>query len=108
MIYSKAKIFVLIVLLIFFFSSCTQSNDATHPNIILILTDDKGWGDLSISGNANIETPNIDRLAETGVIFDRFFVSPVCSPTRAELLTGRHKPFEEGETLLLLLNGLYY
>lgn len=62
------------------------------PNIILILTDDQGWGDLSISGNTNLETPNIDRLAETGVTFDRFYVSPVCSPTRAEMLTGRYHP----------------
>lgn len=73
-------------------SSCNKSEKAAHPNIILILTDDQGWGDLSISGNTNLETPNIDRLAETGVTFDRFFVSPVCSPTRAELLTGRYHP----------------
>ncbi len=62
------------------------------PNIILILTDDQGWGDLSISGNINLNTPNIDQLAKTGVTFDRFFVSPVCSPTRAEILTGRYHP----------------
>jgi arylsulfatase A-like enzyme len=67
---------------------CSETKNR-HPNIILILTDDQGWGDLSISGNKNIETPNIDRLAETGVTFERFYVSPVCSPTRAELLTGR-------------------
>jgi arylsulfatase A-like enzyme len=73
-------------------SSCNKSEKAAHPNIILILTDDQGWGDLSISGNTNLETPNIDRLAETGVTFDRFYVSPVCSPTRAELLTGRYHP----------------
>ncbi len=60
------------------------------PNVILILTDDQGWGDLSLNGNLDITTPNIDQLGETGVQFDRFFVSPVCSPTRAEILTGRY------------------
>lgn len=54
------------------------------------MTDDQGWGDLSMNGNTNINTPNIDKLAETGIIFDRFYVCAVCSPTRAELLTGRY------------------
>ncbi len=90
MLHSKATLSVL--LLIVFFGSCNKSEKAAHPNIILILTDDQGWGDLSISGNTNIETPNIDRLAETGITFDRFYVSPVCSPTRAEMLTGRYHP----------------
>ncbi len=73
--------------------SLTQAGIAqpiTRPNIIVILTDDQGWGDLSINGNINLTTPNIDRLAKTGATLDRFYVSPVCSPTRAELLTGRH------------------
>ncbi|GAA0880276.1 arylsulfatase [Algoriphagus jejuensis] len=61
-----------------------------RPNIILILTDDQGWGDLSSSGNPDLSTPNIDLLAKNGVSFDKFYVSPVCSPTRAELLTGRY------------------
>ena len=70
--------------------SCTEQKNATQPNIILILSDDQGWGDLSCNGNTNIQTPNIDKLAETGVTFDRFYVCAVCSPTRAELLTGRY------------------
>ena len=64
--------------------------DAVRPNIVLILADDQGWGDLSVNGNTNISTPNIDKLAKTGVTFNRFYVCPVCSPTRAELLTGRY------------------
>ncbi len=60
------------------------------PNVVIILTDDQGWGDLSHSGNTNLSTPHIDRLAKQGVSFDRFYVQPVCSPTRAELLTGRY------------------
>jgi len=67
----------------------TEKN-AVRPNIVLILSDDQGWGDLSVNGNTNISTPNIDKLAKTGVTFNRFYVCPVCSPTRAELLTGRY------------------
>ena len=62
----------------------------TKPNVILIITDDQGWGDLSFNGNRNLKTPNIDALATNGVSFENFYVQPVCSPTRAELLTGRH------------------
>lgn len=82
----------ILILSAFVFSlfSCTNKRIKTQPNIIIILTDDQGWGDLSSNGNTNIETPNIDKLAETGVTFDRFYVCAVCSPTRAELLTGRY------------------
>ncbi len=62
------------------------------PNIVLILADDQGWGDLSASGNTDLKTPNIDAIATYGVSFDNFYVQPVCSPTRAELLTGRYFP----------------
>ncbi|MFQ5810500.1 MAG: arylsulfatase [Armatimonadota bacterium] len=63
-----------------------------RPNVVVILSDDQGWGDLSVHGNTNIETPNIDSLARDGAIFDRFYVCPVCAPTRAEFLTGRYHP----------------
>ncbi len=62
------------------------------PNILVILTDDQGWGDLSLHGNTNLATPHIDSLARDGAQFDRFYVCPVCSPTRAEFLTGRYHP----------------
>ena len=82
---------ILISFLLSIFISCNSNIDSqVHPNIILILTDDQGWGDLSLNGNEDLHTPNIDKIALNGVIFDRFFVSPVCSPTRAEILTGRH------------------
>ncbi|WP_245877996.1 arylsulfatase [Spirosoma fluviale] len=67
----------------------TSTANAT-PNVLFILTDDQGWGDLSLHGNRFVETPNIDRLAHSGAQFDRFFVSPLCAPTRASLLTGRY------------------
>jgi arylsulfatase A-like enzyme len=62
------------------------------PNVVVILADDQGWGDLGINGNTNLRTPHIDSLATGGARFDRFFVQPVCSPTRAEFLTGRWHP----------------
>jgi arylsulfatase A-like enzyme len=61
-----------------------------RPNVVVILADDQGWGDLSIHGNTNLATPEIDSLARDGALFDRFFVCAVCAPTRAEFLTGRY------------------
>lgn len=72
-------------------SACAGAADR-RPNVVVILTDDQGWGDLSLNGNQNLATPNLDRLGRNGVRFDRFFVSPVCAPTRAEFLTGRYHP----------------
>ncbi len=62
------------------------------PNVVILLADDQGWGDLSCHGNKNLATPQIDSLARDGAMFDRFYVCPVCSPTRAEFLTGRYHP----------------
>jgi arylsulfatase A-like enzyme len=66
--------------------------EAAPPNLVVFLADDAGWGDYSFSGNTQIATPNIDSIAEGGVSLDRFYVCPVCSPTRAEFLTGRYHP----------------
>ena len=70
----------------------THAAMAARPNVVVILADDQGWGDLSIHGNTNLSTPNIDSLSRDGALFDRFYVCPVCSPTRAEFLTGRYHP----------------
>ncbi|MFK7896152.1 MAG: arylsulfatase [Myxococcota bacterium] len=61
---------------------------AGQPNVVVILADDLGWADVGYHG-APIETPSIDRLAKEGVQFDRFYAAPICSPTRAALMTGR-------------------
>lgn len=62
-----------------------------RPNIVIVLADDLGYGDLSSFGAADLRTPHIDGIASAGVRFDRFYAnSPVCSPTRAALLTGRY------------------
>jgi arylsulfatase A-like enzyme len=81
-----------LLLLLLLLGCDTKKEDATmvkRPNIVLIMADDQGWGDLSISGNSNLSTPNIDALAQNGVSFENFYVQAVCSPTRAELLCGR-------------------
>lgn len=67
-----------------------QVSMVNHPNVVLILTDDQGWGDLGIHGNDMISTPAIDQMARSGAQFERFYVSPLCAPTRASLLTGRY------------------
>ncbi len=63
-----------------------------RPNIVIFLADDAGWGDYSRNGNTQVSTPHIDSIARGGVTLDRFFVCPVCAPTRAEFLTGRYHP----------------
>ncbi len=66
------------------------------PNIILCMTDDQGWGDVSYNGLKKIKTPNLDAMAAAGVRFNRFYAAhPSCSPTRASVMTGRH-PFRTG------------
>ena len=73
----------------------------SRPNVILIMTDDQGYGDLACHGNPLIKTPNLDRLYATSVRLTDFQVSPTCSPTRASLMTGRHE-FKSGVTHTIL------
>src|SRR5437763_4460068 len=63
---------------------------AAGPNIVLVMSDDQGFGDLGIHGNEKIQTPTLDRFGREGVQLTRFYVCPVCSPTRASLMTGRY------------------
>ena len=63
---------------------------AKRPNVLLIMTDDQGWGDVGCHGNEKIRTPTMDRLAADGVEMTQFYVQPVCAPTRACLMTGRY------------------
>jgi arylsulfatase A-like enzyme len=60
----------------------------SKPNVIVIMTDDQGYPELSIHGNPILKTPNLDKLAESSVRFGDFHVSPMCAPTRGQLLTG--------------------
>jgi arylsulfatase len=74
---------------------------ARRPNIIYVMTDDQGYGDIAAHGNPVIRTPNLDRLHAGSVRFTEFHASPTCSPTRAALLTGRHE-FRSGVTHTIL------
>lgn len=92
---TKSGIFKVLVLCGMIFSSCAQKSEPvsnTHPpNIILVMADDLGWGDVAYNGNPIAKTPHLDQMATEGVRLDRFYAaSPVCSPTRASCLTGRH------------------
>ncbi len=69
---------------------CFAQPASPQPNVLLIITDDQGYGDLGLHGNEHVRTPNVDRLGRESIRFERFFVSPLCAPTRASLLTGRY------------------
>lgn len=64
--------------------------EVQRPNVVLIITDDQGYGDLGITGNPHVKTPAIDNFARESIRFNQFYVSPVCAPTRASLMTGRY------------------
>ncbi|MGK6352453.1 arylsulfatase [Parapedobacter sp. DT-150] len=77
------------LLLLFSLWLPSYAQPVEKPNIVIILADDLGWGDVGYHGS-EIKTPNIDRLAREGVILDHFYTTPICSPTRAGLMTGRY------------------
>src|SRR4029079_11059911 len=69
----------------------SHAADADRPNIVFILADDLGWGDLGCFGQTKIKTPNLDRMAAEGMRFTNFYAGcAVCAPSRCALLTGRH------------------
>ena len=73
----------------------------SRPNIVLLITDDQGYGPIGKHGNSWINTPNLDKLYGQSTRFERFLVSPTCSPTRAALFSGRH-PMKNGITHTIL------
>ena len=82
---------LIILLLIFTLTSCKKTKNEEMPNIILIMTDDQGWGQTGYYNHPVLKTPNLDAMAENGLRFDRFYAgAPQCSPTRASVLTGRN------------------
>ncbi len=84
---------IYIFILLLALSACASVEDpeiTIAPNIILVMTDDQGYGDLGIHGNPFIRTPVLDSIARRSTRIDPFYVSPVCAPTRSSLMTGRH------------------
>ena len=84
----------------------SQAAEATKPNFVYIVADDLGWKDVGYHGS-DIKTPNIDRLAQTGARLEQFYAQPMCTPTRAALMTGRY-PFRYGlQTVVIPSSGTY-
>ena len=85
------------------FAVAHAQQTAPPPNIVFIVTDDMGFNDVSLHGSQQVPTPNIDSIAHAGVTLNRYYTQPVCSPTRATIMTGRHAihhgiylPFDHG------------
>src|SRR5262245_28326687 len=76
-------------------SIAVSAHAAGKPNIVHIVADDLGWKDVGFNGCTDIKTPNLDKLAAGGAKFTQFYVQPMCTPTRACLMTGRY-PFRYG------------
>src|SRR5882724_10708114 len=69
--------------------AASHAAETTKPNIVYIVADDLGWKDVGFHGS-DIRTPNIDRLAQTGARLEQYYAQPMCTPTRAALMTGRY------------------
>jgi arylsulfatase A-like enzyme len=94
----------LLLCLAAFLSAALQ---AAPPHILYIVADDLGWRDLGFHGSPDIKTPNLDKLAAEGARLERFYVQPMCTPTRAALMTGRY-PFRYGlQTIVIPSKGTY-
>ena len=97
--YFRSAVFVILLLIAFTARIAigkmlkSGASSKTQPHIVLILADDLGFNDVSYNGKLHgsaVQTPNIDRLALEGVILDNHYVQPICTPTRAQLMTGRY------------------
>src|SRR5688572_24827798 len=86
-----------LVALTLIWTVASAADSPKPPNIVLVMTDDQGYGDLSFTGNPILKTPHLDAFAQQSVRFTDFHVSPTCAPTRASLMTGRHE-FRSGVT----------
>ena len=86
----KRNLSLMLSLILLTLISCQNISQNHRPNIVLIMTDDQGWGQTGYNNHSVLETPNLDAMASNSIRFDRFYAAaPVCSPTRASVLTGR-------------------
>jgi len=88
---AAVKLYVVVSSLLVFWNSEATETASPPPNIVFILADDLGFRDVGFSGSTTIRTPTLDRLAYDGVRFDSYYVQPICSPTRSQLLSGRYQ-----------------
>ncbi|PYK71534.1 MAG: sulfatase [Verrucomicrobia bacterium] len=100
---------ILVTLAAFLASSANAQQPAANqkPNIVHIVADDLGWKDVGFNGCTDIKTPNLDKLAATGAKFTQFYVQPMCTPTRAALMTGRY-PFRYGLQTIVIPTAASY
>ena len=84
------KYFILMALLVGASTFCAYSKGAGKPNVVIVLADDQGYGDMAFTGNPAIKTPTIDKLRDQGTLLNNFHVDPTCAPTRSALMTGRY------------------
>ena len=92
---------ILFIFSLFILASQASNLKGSRPNIILIITDDQGYGPIGANGHPWIKTPNLNRMHGQSTRFDRFLVSPTCSPTRSAIMGGRH-PLKNGVTHTIL------
>ena len=89
----EIKVFVFVLIFIFCLLKVTANMETQSPNIVFILADDLGYNDIgyhAINGMSAVKTPHLDTLANEGVKLENYYVHPICSPSRSELMTGRH------------------
>jgi arylsulfatase len=97
LLHSSSRALLLLTVLLLTGQVLLAADSLKPPNIVLVMTDDQGYGDLSFTGNPILKTPHLDAFARQSVRFTDFHVSPTCAPTRASLMTGRHE-FRSGVT----------
>src|SRR5881394_2970196 len=95
-----------VALLVAMIAAGTTAAEA-KPNIVHIVADDLGWKDVGFNGCTDIKTPNLDKLAATGAKFTQLYVQPMCTPTRAALMTGRY-PFRYGLQTIVIPTAASY
>ena len=86
----QTKHIILIAIIAGVMAEPAFSEEAKKPNVVIVITDDQGYGDLAFTGNPAIRTPTIDKLRSQGTLLNNFHVDPTCAPTRAALMTGRY------------------
>lgn len=102
----KSSLLLLALIAVTTGSPLSAAETARKPNLVLVVADDLGWGDIGYHGS-QAKTPNIDRISSEGLRFDRFYAQPICTPTRAALMTGRY-PWRTGMASGVILNHLHY